>query len=327
VAQPSNRVWRGGSALRRRRVECDRQSAGRMTAGVPRRSVAFGLALAVVGVVLFAADYVVALGTRAGRAFDRHALISMGSGAELPNLTALGVHVVNTIDIGSIALVATAIVVQALARRRPRKAVEALVIIGGAIATSEALKPLLGTLDPLGGEAGRSIASSFPSGHATVAASIGFAAIVAAPARYRPAAALAAAAYAAAVGVALVEIGSHYPSDVLGGFLVALVWTAVVTAAGRVSAPGRAPEAVVQTAVTLAVLAAGGAFAAVLAVTFYRHPSVFTRGPLRGDFFAAAGGIVAASLLSALAVFMLCAHRAGELDAELHVGRVGSTVS
>src|SRR5438132_11159169 len=102
-----------------------------MTVELPaRRSAVLGLGLAVLGVMLLAADYVVALGTPAGRAFDRHALVLPESGAEVPNVTALSIHVVRTIDIGSIALVATAIVVQALARRRPLQAIEALVVIG-----------------------------------------------------------------------------------------------------------------------------------------------------------------------------------------------------
>lgn len=73
--------------------------------------------------------------------------------------------------------------------------------------------PVLGT-DQVGIDA-------FPSGHATGAMSIALAATLVAPARIRPAVALAAAAYVFAVSILLLVLSWHLPSDVLGGLPVA----------------------------------------------------------------------------------------------------------
>ena len=52
-----------------------------------------------------------------------------------------------------------------------------------------------------------------------------------APARLRPLIAGLGAVFAAAVGYSLLTLGSHYPTDVFGGFLVAAMWS-LLTVAG-----------------------------------------------------------------------------------------------
>ena len=69
----------------------------------------------------------------------------------------------------------------------------------------------------------------FPSGHSTAAMSLVLALTLVAPARLRPLIAGLGAVFAAAVGYALLTLGSHYPTDVFGGFLVATTW-ALLTA-------------------------------------------------------------------------------------------------
>jgi hypothetical protein len=49
--------------------------------------------------------------------------------------------------------------------------------------------------------------------------------VIAVPARLRPAVTAVMAAFAVAVSYSFLELGWHYPSDVLGGFLIATVWT------------------------------------------------------------------------------------------------------
>jgi hypothetical protein len=56
-------------------------------------------------------------------------------------------------------------------------------------------------------------------------------AVLAAPARLRPLVAALGAAFAAAVSYSFLTLGWHYPSDVFGGFLVAIVWTLLCAAA------------------------------------------------------------------------------------------------
>jgi hypothetical protein len=70
-------------------------------------------------------------------------------------------------------------------------------------------------------------ASSWPSGHATAAMSLALCAVLVAGARWRPMLAAAGAAVAVAVSFSFLTLVWHYPSDVLGGFLVAATWTLV----------------------------------------------------------------------------------------------------
>ena len=93
----------------------------------------------------------------------------------------------------------------------------------------------------------------------SAALSLGLTVVPAAGGRHRRVA-WTAGAYAAAVGVALVAVESHTPSDVLGGFLVAAAWAAaVLPARPRHQAdllPAWAPAAagVVAAALALAAL-------------------------------------------------------------------------
>jgi membrane-associated phospholipid phosphatase len=112
----------------------------------------------------------------------------------------------------------------ALARRRPRVAVMLALIIVGANETTQLLKPLLAApRDPVWWDPIND--ASWPSGHATAAMSLALCAVIAAPARRRPAVAAAMSAFAIAVCYSFLELGWHYPSDVFGGFLVASTWT------------------------------------------------------------------------------------------------------
>jgi membrane-associated phospholipid phosphatase len=122
-------------------------------------------------------------------------------------------------------------VLVALARRRPRVAAAVAIILLGANVTTELLKPLLA--EPRGGSLLPFSVSpaSWPSGHATAAMSLALCSVVVAPVRLRPLVAALGAAFAVAVSFSFLELGWHYPSDVLGGFLVATTWTLVGVAA------------------------------------------------------------------------------------------------
>jgi membrane-associated phospholipid phosphatase len=123
-----------------------------------------------------------------------------------------------------------------VARRRFGLAVGIGAILLGANVTTELLKPLLaqpragslfsGGVSPLG-------PSSWPSGHATAAMAWTLCMILAVPARLRPAMGAFGAALAVAVSYSFLVLGWHYPSDVLGGYLVAAIWTLLGVAALR----------------------------------------------------------------------------------------------
>jgi len=123
----------------------------------------------------------------------------------------------------------------ALARRRLALAGCIGAILLGANSTTELLKPLLAEPRPawlLGGVTPVDPAS-WPSGHATAVMSWALCMILAVPPRLRPAAAAFGALLAVAVSYSFLVLGWHYPSDVLGGYLVAATWALLGTAALR----------------------------------------------------------------------------------------------
>jgi membrane-associated phospholipid phosphatase len=126
----------------------------------------------------------------------------------------------------------TALVAIAIARERPRVALAVIAIMTLAPLTSETLKPLLAHhhLSVGGAYVG---AASWPSGHSTAALALVYSAVLVAPARLRPLVASVGAVFAAAVGCALLILAWHMPSDVIGGYLVATLWTALAVAALR----------------------------------------------------------------------------------------------
>src|SRR3954447_3893188 len=82
-------------------------------------------------------------------------------------------------------------------------------------------------------------AASWPSGHSTAAMTLALCAVLVAPATLRPLVAVLGGAFAAGVGYAVLVLAWHFPSDVLGGFLMAGTWTALAVAALRVVEPRR----------------------------------------------------------------------------------------
>lgn len=125
-----------------------------------------------------------------------------------------------------------AIVAVAIARERPRSALAAALVMGLAPLTAETLKPLVAhSHQSVGGVFIG--AASWPSGHSTAALTLGLCAVLVAPPHLRRLTALCAAAFAAAVGLSLLILAWHMPSDVLAGYLVACFWMAVAVAGLR----------------------------------------------------------------------------------------------
>jgi membrane-associated phospholipid phosphatase len=112
----------------------------------------------------------------------------------------------------------------AILRGRPRVAIAIGVILLGANVTTHELKPLLAAPRPDNSADGIG-AASWPSGHATAAMSFVLCSVLAAPSRWRPLVVALGAVFAVAVCYSFLALGWHYPSDVLGGFLVATTWT------------------------------------------------------------------------------------------------------
>jgi membrane-associated phospholipid phosphatase len=120
----------------------------------------------------------------------------------------------------------------ALGRKRPRVALAVAVVMGMAPLTAELLKPLLAhPHSPIYGD--EISAASWPSGHASAATALAMSAVLVAPQRLRPTVALLGVIFAAAVGFSLLLLAWHLPSDVVGGYLVGTLWTALAVASLR----------------------------------------------------------------------------------------------
>jgi membrane-associated phospholipid phosphatase len=76
--------------------------------------------------------------------------------------------------------------------------------------------------------------AAWPSGHSTAAMTLALCAVLVAPVALRPLVAVCGGAFAAAVGYAVLVLAWHFPSDVLGGFLMAGTWTALAVAGLRI---------------------------------------------------------------------------------------------
>ncbi|HKP90091.1 MAG TPA: phosphatase PAP2 family protein [Thermoleophilaceae bacterium] len=186
--------------------------------------------LSVLAVLACALVYVVALGTAWGVDVDARALPRGTSGEAWARAHAALRRAVDTVHVATLALAAATAAFVALRRRRSDLAFVAIATVAGASATTQVLKPMLARGNPLGGESARWLDDAFPSGHATAAMSIALVAVIVAPRAWRPFIALAASVYAASVGVGLVVLLAHYPSDVVGGYLVAGAWATAMSA-------------------------------------------------------------------------------------------------
>jgi len=151
-----------------------------------------------------------------------------------PHVDAAGNFLVRLLEPTLFVLWGAALVAVALARSRPRVAVAVVGVLSLAPFTSETLKPLLAHPHAQVGAVHIGPAS-WPSGHSTAALALALCAVLVAPARLRPMVAAAGAAFALAVGVSLLILAWHMPSDVLGGYLVATLWAALAVAALRAS--------------------------------------------------------------------------------------------
>jgi membrane-associated phospholipid phosphatase len=193
-----------------------------------------------------------------------------------PRVTGPADEVAHLADPLPYALIGLALAALAAARGRRRVALAIPVILVGAGASAEALKQLLGHPrfeEWLG--AGQIAAASWPSGHATAAMALGLCGVLAAPRRWRALAAALGGGFAIAVSYAILVLAWHFPSDVLGGFLVAATWT-LAGAAGLAAIERRRPssrrpeDADRRTGAAAALALAVGAAAAGLAVAATR---------------------------------------------------------
>lgn len=237
-------------------------------------------------------------GTAIGRA---HIINPVTGVLDVVSVTALGVA---TITVGAVGYL----------RRRPILALLTMTLVVGSNLTTEVLKhvvlsrPLVDPADPLP-------FNTLPSGHTTVALSVGVAFTLVAAARWRILVAIVGAVYGASTGVATMSAGWHRPSDAVAACLVVGAWTALVGAIAVLlrhvgeQPPDDPAYAVGRTAfvvLAVALLVAGTLALVDTALTIHAPTS---RPRL---FLAYAGGAssVAGAALAAMAGLLVVARRA-----------------
>src|SRR3954447_1843712 len=203
---------------------------------------------------------------QAGDAAALGGFVSLNHGGAAEAATSL-THLCDPPNYG---VVGALLVVVALARRRPRTAIVVPIVLVGAEVTTQVLKPLLATPRESEWLESHIATASWPSGHATAALALALCAVLVAPARLRPIVALLGAGFAAAVAYAILVLAWHFPSDVLGGFLVATMWSLLGVASLRTweqrhPSAGRSPRAGAAWPVEVAVAAGAGLLLALLA--------------------------------------------------------------
>jgi membrane-associated phospholipid phosphatase len=240
------------------------------------------------------------------------------TGLQRPRVNGLAGVIRDLCNPGPFIALGGALIAVALLRRRPRVALAiGVFLLGANVSTELVLKPLLSAPRMLGPHATPIPQGSYPSGHATAAMSLALALLLVVPARRRPLAAAVGAAFAVAVGYSLLTLGSHYPSDVLGGFLVAVIWVQLAVAglsiaqARRRAAPageGQALTAAVPATMRRALGPAAWAVACAaglaLALVLTRPHAALSYATGHTAFVVGAAVIAAAGLALATAVML-----------------------
>ncbi|WP_420113781.1 phosphatase PAP2 family protein [Pseudactinotalea sp.] len=161
----------------------------------------------------------------------------------------------DAVTVPSVVIVVIAAVLIALVQKRWSIAIAAIVVLVGANLTTQVLKEVLER--PVE-DASPIVLNSFPSGHATVAASVAATALLVLPIRWRPPAAVLGAFLAAVLGISTMignEVAAwHRASDVVAAMLIAALWyflaetvlAAIAQRHGESGSGGNPPRALVK---------------------------------------------------------------------------------
>jgi membrane-associated phospholipid phosphatase len=190
---------------------------------VVRRLVVVAIAAAGIAALL----YLVTVGTRTGQLVSE--LILGGRPASAESVIAAE-RILSVLSRSTIALGTLVLVVIALVQRRPRLAVVAVIVVLGANVTTQALKSVLLDRSDLLGGLFYPLPNSFPSGHATAAASIAVGLVLVLPPLLRAPSVVLSAVIVAIVGASTLAAGWHRMADAMGGVFVATAWAATAAA-------------------------------------------------------------------------------------------------
>jgi membrane-associated phospholipid phosphatase len=266
-----------------------------------------------ISLALLALIWSLAFHTGLGRHADQ-AIFNGFAGLQRPRVDGLAMFVARLCNPLPFVALAGAIVAVALARRRRRIALAVAVVLVGANATTELLKPLLAAPRAhwLLSTVATPATGSWPSGHATAAMSLALALVLAVPARRRPVAVALGALFAVAVSYSFLTLGWHYPSDVLGGFLVAVIWiqlavAGVVLADARqacLPAPSARHSVALRAALAPSAAAVAGVAAIAVLVALWRPDKVIGYATGHAAFIVGAAAIAALAFALSTAVML-----------------------
>jgi len=204
------------------------------------------LVTALVALAVFSGIYGLAVRTQVGQHADEAALVG---GRSAPERAQSGANrLLRFISGGSLVAAVLALGALAWLWRRPWLIVLPAAIVGLSLLATEAFKLVIFQRPDLWPSTLNG--NSYPSGHTTIATSLGLSAVLIVPTRWRGWVAFVAALFAGGVGILVVTADWHRPSDPLGSYALCLAiaaglvavlqrWGPGELAAGRVG--GRAP--------------------------------------------------------------------------------------
>lgn len=192
------------------------------------------LAIALVALVAFFAIYGIAVRTEPGQHADEAAL---AGGNVAPQHAQSGANLLlRLVSVGSLGAAVIALGALAWLWRRPWLIALPAAVVGLSLLTSELFKEAILTRPDLWPSDLEG--NTYPSGHTTIATSLGLSAVLIAPERLRGIVATAAAVFAGGVGILVVTADWHRPSDPLGSYALCLAITAAIVAVLQRWGPG-----------------------------------------------------------------------------------------
>ena len=192
------------------------QSREQYIATFARRVLRFRVLGVVAAVVSVGALAYLSLFTVTGQWLDTLIMYSFQAHMPFQDVARTVLHTLASIP--ALLLFALILIVTVLLRKRFALLVRIVALLVVSNGATQMLKYLLVRPDM---EVGHSLANSFPSGHVTLATSVGLALIAAVPQRWKSVAGGVAWVAIAFVGVTVLSLGWHRLSDVLAGTLVA----------------------------------------------------------------------------------------------------------
>jgi membrane-associated phospholipid phosphatase len=220
-------------------------------------------------------------------------------GLNRPRLEPIFYDIAGLADPAPYAVTGLALALWALARRRRRVAVAIPVVLVASGATTQVLKHVTAAPRFDGWLDAHIADASWPSGHATAAMTLALCAVLASPPRWRGAVAAAGVTFAVAVSFSILALGWHFPSDVLGGYLVAAFYALLAVAAVGGLEPSQVdarPAIGVAVAAALAGVVALAEAPGTLLGYASSHPTFIVGAAVIAALATALGGLLAAGL-------------------------------